>query len=83
MLNLLPTDSNDGKSLYEVFYRGINIPEEAIKPYIKYLRTYFYNAYYFIKLQNRKAGEKFLPRARKAKLIRYSDLYSYIYTLWN
>ena len=52
VINLLLTLANlGGASPYKIFCNGTNIPEEATKPYIKYFRSYFYDAYYFVKLQ--------------------------------
>jgi hypothetical protein len=84
VLNLLPCSANpEHQSPHEVFCRSVNMPEEAIKPYIKHLRSYFCDAYYFIKPAHRTQANKFEPRARKAKLIAYGDLHGRIYTLWD
>ena len=54
VINLLLTSANPGgASPYEIFCNGTNMPEEATKPYIKHLRSYFCDAYYFVKLQQR------------------------------
>jgi hypothetical protein len=59
------------------------MPEEARKLYIHHFRTYFCNAYYFIKPYRRIDSEKFATRAEKERLIGYVDLYSKIYWIWN
>jgi len=60
VLNLLLTTGNEGnKSPYQVFTEGTGIPYKAKIPYIKHLRTYYCNAYYFVKPINRVQGEKF------------------------
>ena len=49
--NILPTRANEGyKSLYEKFAKALGILQSAQSPYIYYFRTYFYKAYYYIKL---------------------------------
>jgi hypothetical protein len=38
VLNLLPTAVNPGiASLFELFVEGVNMPDEALKPYIRHL----------------------------------------------
>ena len=50
ILNLLLTTANEGIiSPYEKFYKVVGIVDSCVKPYIRYLRTYFYDAYYYNK----------------------------------
>ena len=82
--NLLPSQNNpEGKSLQEIFAKKINFLEGIEIPYIKHLRSYFYNVYYFIKLEKRVKGDKFYLRLIKGEFIRYSNIYSRIYKIWN
>jgi hypothetical protein len=54
ILNLLPLIANKRNvSPYEIFAKSIGIPETLVKLYIRYLRTYFYDVYYYVKLQDR------------------------------
>ena len=51
ILNLLPLIANKrNASPYEIFAELIGVSETLVKPYICYLRTYFYDAYYYVKL---------------------------------
>ena len=80
ILNLLPTRANPGiKSPYKVFNEAVRIPQTLVKPYIRYLRTYFCNTYYYVKKQDRLNSDKWTPRGKKGKLISYRDLYGRIY----
>ena len=80
VLNLLPTKSNPKmESPHERFCKGIGMQEEATKPYIRHLRTYYCHAYYYIKPEKRDKSDKFSPRAKKGYLIRYRDLYRRIF----
>jgi hypothetical protein len=84
VLNLLPTTVNpDTASPYEVFAKGVNMPEDALKPYIRHLRSYYCHAYYYIKPEKRDKADKFIPRAKKGRLIGYGDLHGKIYWIWN
>ncbi|KAL2140525.1 hypothetical protein VTI28DRAFT_3729 [Corynascus sepedonium] len=68
--NLLPTRANSGnKSPHELFATAMNMPEEACKPLIRHLRTYFCHAYYYIKPDKRDRADKFGLRAEKGRLI--------------
>jgi len=50
ILNLLPLTANKrNASPYEIFAKLVGVPETSVKPYIRYLRTYFYDAYYYVK----------------------------------
>lgn len=80
--NLLPTRANANMlSPHEVFAKALKLPET--KPYIKHLRAYFCDAYYYIKTQKRLQSDKFAARAGKAKLIGYVDMHGKIYWLWD
>jgi hypothetical protein len=82
--NLLPTKANpENISPHERFATVMGMPEEARKPYIRHLRTYFCHAYYYIKPQKRDKSDKFGPRAEKGRLIGYADLHGKIYWVWN
>ena len=84
VLNLLPTTVNtDMASPYEVFAKGVNMPEDALKPYIRHLRSYFCHAYYYVKPEKRDKADKFIPRAKKGRLIGYGDIHGKIYWIWN
>jgi len=79
--NLIPLQHRANKSSYEILFESLNMSKQAKTPYIKYLRSYFYDAYYYLKPAYRIQSEKLAPRVRKAKLIGYSDLYGSIYLL--
>jgi len=84
ILNLLPTKGNPGmKSPHEVFSAAVGIPQTSVMPYIRHLRTYFCDAYYYVKKQDRKDSDKWTPRGKKGKLIGYGDLHGRIYYIWN
>ena len=84
VLNLLPTTANpDIKSPHEVFAEGVGIPQTSVKPYIRHLRTYFCDAYYYLKKQDRVNSDKWAPRSKKGKLIGYGDLHGRIYYIWD
>jgi hypothetical protein len=59
------------------------MPDTSLKPYINHLRTYFCEAYYFVKPQKRDNSDKFAPRANKGRLIGYADLRGKIYWIWD
>ncbi len=50
---------------HEVFSRAVNMPEEARKPYLKHLRSYFCPTYYYIKPQKRVQSDKWSQRCKK------------------
>lgn len=82
--NALPTRANPGnQSPHERFATAVRMPEEARKPYIHHFRSYFCDAYYYIKPHLRANSAKFAARAEKGKLIGYVDLYGKIYWIWN
>lgn len=84
IVNLLPTKANPGiVSPHEMFSTAMGMPEEARKPYIRHLRTYFCHAYYYIKPNKRVDSDKFGPRAEKGRLIGYADVHGKIYWIWN
>jgi len=84
IMNLLPTKGNkDNKSPHQVFAELSGMPEQAKFPYIKHLRTYWCDSYYFKKPSERTRGEKFEAKARKAKLLGYGDLNGRFYWLWD
>ncbi|KAK4170586.1 hypothetical protein QBC36DRAFT_316572 [Triangularia setosa] len=84
VINLLPSKATpNGTSPHEAFFKAVNMPGEAAKPYIKHLRTYFCDAFYYIKPAHRDQGDKFSARARKGKLIGYGDLHGRIYWVWD
>lgn len=84
VLNLLPTRANpDMKSPHEAFAEGVGIPQSSVKPYIRHLRTYFCDAYYYLKKQDRVDSDKWAPRSKRGKLIGYGDLHGRIYYIWN
>ncbi|KAK1834475.1 hypothetical protein QBC39DRAFT_252327, partial [Podospora conica] len=47
--NLILLLARNNKSSYEILFESLNIPKEASTLYIKYLRSYFYNTYYYVK----------------------------------
>ncbi len=59
------------------------MPELARKLYIRYFQAYFYEAYYYIKLQKRVQLDKFITRAEKGQLISYTNLDSKLYQVQN
>jgi hypothetical protein len=80
VLNLLPTAVNPGiASPFELFAEGVNMPDEALKPYIRHLWSYFCHAYYYIKPAKRDRSDKFAPKAKKGRLIGYGDRHGKIY----
>jgi len=80
ILNLLPLTANKrNASPYKIFAESVGVPEISVKPYIRHLRTYFYDAYYYVKLQDRVKLDKWAPKAKKGKLIGYADLYGRIF----
>jgi hypothetical protein len=82
--NLLPTRSNEGsKSPQQALSEGIGMPEQAAFPYIKHLRTYFCDAYYYVKSAHREQSDKLAPRALKCKLIGYADVHGRLFWIWN
>ncbi|KAK4220983.1 hypothetical protein QBC38DRAFT_152418 [Podospora fimiseda] len=84
VINLLPSKvTPNGTSPHEAFCKAVNMHGEATKPYIKHLRTYFCDAFYYIKPAHRDQGDKFSARARKGKLIGYGDLHGRIYWVWD
>ncbi|KAK0707111.1 hypothetical protein B0T26DRAFT_607342, partial [Lasiosphaeria miniovina] len=83
-LNLLPTSRNpDYKSPQQVVEEALNMPQDLRKPNIKYLRSYYCIAYYYVKPAYRQAADKFAPRARKERLIGYGDLSGRIYQIYD
>ncbi len=79
-MNTLPTRANpDSQSLYKQFAIALGMPKSARKPYIRYFRAYFCEAYYYIKPQKRVQSDKFITRAEKGRLIGYADLYGKLY----
>ena len=51
VINILPIRANEGyKSLYKKFTKALGILQSAQSLYIYYFYTYFYKAYYYIKL---------------------------------
>ena len=84
VVHLLPTGANpDRQSPQQRFATALNMPVEARQPYIRHLRNYFCEAFYYIKPQKRVDSEKFTPRAHKGRLIGYADLHGKIYWIWN
>jgi hypothetical protein len=84
VLNLLPSEANDKMaSPHELLATGLNMPDEAKTPYIRHLRSYYCHAYYYIKPEKRDKAEKFIPRAKKGRLIGYGDRHGKIYWIWN
>ena len=84
VLNLLPSEANDKMaSPHELLATGLNMPDEAKMPYIRHLRSYYCHAYYYIKPEKRDKAEKFIPRAKKGRLIGYGDRHGKIYWIWN
>ncbi len=84
VMNTLPTRANpDLQSSYKQFAIALGIPKSAKKPYIRHFRAYFYEAYYYIKLQKRVQLDKFIVRAERGQLISYADLYSKLYQVQN
>ncbi|KXX82434.1 hypothetical protein MMYC01_201623 [Madurella mycetomatis] len=81
---MLPTKANPAsRSPQERLATALNIPESARQPYIRHLRAYFCEAYYYIKPQKRDQSDKFAARAEKGRLIGYADLHGKIYWIWN
>ncbi|KAK4203869.1 hypothetical protein QBC40DRAFT_166116, partial [Triangularia verruculosa] len=64
-------------------YNEFDTPESARKPYIRHLRSYFCNAYYYIKPAHRANSDKFTAKAEKGRLIGYADVHGKIYWIWN
>ncbi|KHE79314.1 hypothetical protein GE21DRAFT_1221222, partial [Neurospora crassa] len=53
------------------------------KPYFKYLRSYFYTAYYFIKSKKRPQSDKLRTRAQKGHFIGFNNIHNRIIFIWN
>lgn len=81
----MPSKINlESKSPYKLFIRGIPgycYSRNRIKLQIKYLHSYFYTVYYYIKPQKRTKGNKFEECSRLGRLIVYNDAYTYIYQI--
>ncbi|GAB1319489.1 hypothetical protein MFIFM68171_09699 [Madurella fahalii] len=84
VINILPTKANPAsRSPQERLATALNMPESARQPYIRHLRAYFCEAYYYVKPQKRDQSDKFAPRAEKGRLIRCADLHGKISWIWN